>query len=186
MATYKFRILLDNDKNEEIFRDILISSEDSFQSLYNIIIDAFYFKGDQLASFYLSNDDWDKGQEISLMEMDSNEFGIPSLTMHNTKLSQLIKEENQKLILVYDFMRMWCFLIDLISIKDEGIDEPKIILSMGISPDENSRMGEDDDFLNEDEFTLGNDFEDIFSDMDDEEMDDFNEFEDFDDYKDDY
>ena len=51
MGSYKFRVLLDNPNNEEIFRDITISSENTFSEFYDIIISAFFFNGDQLASF---------------------------------------------------------------------------------------------------------------------------------------
>lgn len=51
MPGLKFRVLLDSDKNEEIFRDILIADSDNFESLYNAIMKAFKFKGDQMASF---------------------------------------------------------------------------------------------------------------------------------------
>ena len=63
MPGLKFRVLLDSEKKEEIFRDILISDTDNFESLYHAILKSFNFKGDQMASFYVSNDDWDKGQK---------------------------------------------------------------------------------------------------------------------------
>ena len=69
MPGLKFRVLLDSEKKEEVFRDILIADTDNFESFYKIILDSFDFKGDQMGSFYVSNDMWDKGHEISLMDM---------------------------------------------------------------------------------------------------------------------
>jgi hypothetical protein len=37
---------------------------------------AFEFKGDQMASFYVSNDEWDKGHEINLMDMSYDDDAL--------------------------------------------------------------------------------------------------------------
>ena len=66
MPGLKFRVLLDSEKNEEIFRDIVISENEDFESFFQEILNSYGFKGDQMASFYVSNENWDKGEEISL------------------------------------------------------------------------------------------------------------------------
>lgn len=124
MPGLKFRVLLDSDKKEEIFRDILIADTDNFESFYTAIINAFHFKGDQMASFYVSNDNWDKGHEISLMDMSYDDDSIDSLpsVMKNAIIKDFLEEPDQKFILVYDFMRMWIFLAELIGFER---NEPK-------------------------------------------------------------
>ncbi|MFB0997258.1 MAG: hypothetical protein QMC28_00960, partial [Flavobacteriales bacterium] len=62
MKEYKFRVLIDTLEEENAFRDIVVDSSSTFEVLNNMIVQAFKFKGDQVASFYLSNDEWDKGQ----------------------------------------------------------------------------------------------------------------------------
>ncbi len=57
MSALKFRVLLDTEQDSEIFRDILIDENDNFESLYQAIISSFRFQGDQMASFYMSNDE---------------------------------------------------------------------------------------------------------------------------------
>src|SRR5690554_165339 len=69
MAGLKFRILLDSIEDKEIFRDILISDDLNFEHFYNTILDAFGLPNDQMASFFVSDEDWNKGEEISLMDM---------------------------------------------------------------------------------------------------------------------
>ena len=76
MGALKFRVLLDTEQESEIFRDIIIDEDDNFESLYNAIISSFRFQGDQMASFYISNDNWDKGHEISLMDMNYGDESI--------------------------------------------------------------------------------------------------------------
>lgn len=178
MGSYKFRVLLDNPNNEEIFRDISISQNCTFSEFYDIILSAFFFNGDQLASFYVSNNTWDKGGEISLMDMGDT-GSDSSFTMDNTRLEELVDSEDQKFILVYDFLKMWCFLIELIDTNSTETPQATIDLSIGISPREESREVDLNDSLSEDSLGLGSDFDDIFSEFDDE--DDFGGFENIDD-----
>ena len=181
MSSLKFRVLIDTDSSEEIFRDIIISSADNFESFYKEILRSFGFRGDQLASFYLSNDSWDKGLEIALMDMSMGEEPDSPSIMKETCISDMMESKNQKLIFVYDFLKMWCFLIELIEETPEFTIDPKVVFSVGKAPLEDSRevdlspemgMGSSAD--------LGNDIDDIFSDLD--EGDDFSEFENLDDY----
>ena len=177
MSSYKFRVLLDNSNNEEIFRDILISKKNTFSDFYNCILKAFRFNGDQLASFYISNNTWDKGDEISLMDM-----GDSGLNMDSTVLKDEVEDEDQKFILVYDFLKMWCFLIELVEVKQEEIENPEVILSIGIAPKEESRKIDINEGFESPSLELGSEFDDIFNEFDDDDEEDFGGFENIDDY----
>ena len=181
MATYKFRVLLDNSENEQIFRDIEISGRSSFEDFYRAIVQSFYFQGDQMASFYSSNLDWDKGEEIALFDMGDDISEEPLHLMNTSIIQDFISTDDQKFILVYDFLKMWCFLIELIQVKNTEIAEPEIVLSIGIAPREDSREI-DFDIPVESGNDLGNDFDDIFSEFEDEEegLDDFENIDDYD------
>lgn len=179
MSSYKFRILIDTDSEDDIFRDIIINPNENFEVFYRAIIASFDFVGDQLASFYVSNDNWDKGHEIALMDMGlGNELNAPFL-MKDTPITTVVRGEGQKLILVYDFLKMWCFLIEMVETVPGELAEPELALSIGTAPDEDSKeidlsggFGGAPD--------LGNDIDDIFSDFDDED-DEFGGFENIDD-----
>ncbi len=185
MSSFKFRILIDTENNGDIFRDIVIGRSDNFEIFYRSILAAFGFTGDQLASFYVSNDSWDKGHEIALMDMGlGGELDAPFI-MHETPIASIVGEAGQKLILVYDFMKMWCFLIELVEIVDEAYTEPELLLSVGISPDENSKEVDFNAMLGMGDGTdLGTDFDDIFSEFDEDEDEDgdFGNFDNIDDY----
>lgn len=182
MAGLKFRILLDTDSNSEIFRDILIDSNSDFETFYKTIITSFNFNGDQMASFYMSNDDWDKGHEITLMDMSFGDQESDTDIMNNTSIASFIEESDQKMILVHDFMRLWIFLIELIGYEKEGPAEPQILLSVGDAPSEDSKQPEDNEGLfegegmdleDEDEFG----FDGYSDDYSDEDLSDFSDFE---------
>ncbi|MEY3237207.1 MAG: hypothetical protein RI883_1308 [Bacteroidota bacterium] len=181
MAGLKFRVLLDSENSSEIFRDILIKDTDNFETLYKAIVSSFRFQGDQMASFYVSNDSWDKGSEISLMDLsyDDELSESPTAIMKDALIKDFIEEPDQKFILVYDFMRMWIFLLELIGYEKEGPEKPEILLSMGMAPPEDSRVAADNEDmfvgdLEEDEDELGfDDFEDGMSDEDYSSLDEY-------------
>ena len=51
MGAIKFRVVVDTERDEDIFRDILINDELTFENLFHAIMSSFDFEGDQLASF---------------------------------------------------------------------------------------------------------------------------------------
>ena len=178
MPSYKFRVLLDTEDQEDIFRDIVISANENFELFYRAVITAFDFTGQELASFYVSNENWEKGHEIALMDMELNEsLNAPSI-MKETMLADLVTGKGQKFILVYDFLRMWCFLIELVETLPETYENPMLDMSVGDAPDELSR---EMDLSGEMEapMDLGNEIDDIFSESSGE--DDFEDFENIDD-----
>lgn len=174
MSALKFRVLIDSTDNE-VFRDILIDENDNFESFYRSILDAYNFSHDQMASFYMSNENWDKGFEISLFDMsfgeDPNDI-LPGV-MSESLLKDFMIDEDQKLILVHDFIRMWIFLIELIGVEPKAPEHPKVVLSVGNAPAESSRSGEeenlrfeteDDEDFEEDEFGF-DEFDDGYEDF---------------------
>ncbi|MEM7382700.1 MAG: hypothetical protein AAF361_16140 [Bacteroidota bacterium] len=129
---YKIRIIL--DAQEDIFRDIEISSEDTLEDFHNAITQAFGFLGNEMASFYTCDERWNQDEEIALFDMsDSGDVRL----MNETFLEDVITEENPKLIYVYDFLSMWTFFVELADIveKEDGRSYPNILFSFGELPD---------------------------------------------------
>ena len=185
MPGLKFRVLLDSDKNEEVFRDVLISDASDFETFYHAIMKSFDFKGDQMASFYVSNEDWDKGHEISLLDMsyDDDSIDSPATVMKNAVIKDFLDEPDQRFILVYDFMKMWIFLVELIGYDRNEPESPEMLLAIGHSPKEESREALDEDLLHESESLSTDDGEDDFGfdefddDYSDDDLSDYNEYE---------
>lgn len=165
---FKFRVLIDQD--ETVFRDIEISGNQTFQDLHNAIQSAFGFDSSQMASFYMSNENWDKGQEITLMDIPFDD-GSHSISMVDTKISEMILETGQKVLYVFDFMLMWCFYIDTIGIQpvNESINYPHCVREFGKAPDQYSKQivlnPEDDQFMLKNKRTKSD--SDIFEGFDD-------------------
>jgi len=167
---YRFRILLDTEKEEDVFRDIEIRETDSLEDLHNSITQSFGFDGLEMASFYVSNEQWDQGEEISMFDVSEGHDSIR--TMSETKLNEVVDKSQTKLIYIYDFLSMWTFLVELAEIVEEaeGTDYPSLMFVHGQIPDsapEKAFEAEnfDDDF---------NEFDDDL-DIDDYESLDFDE-----------
>ncbi len=127
------------DIEEDVFRDIQIGTNQTFLDLYKAIIAAFEFRGDQLASFYLSNEEWDKGHEIALMDMGTPGGGLPT-EMSQANIGEIITQKEQKIILVYDFLKMWCFFMEVLDVVDaDGDGTPKTIMNFGKAPIEDDK-----------------------------------------------
>jgi len=130
---YKVRVIADLE--EDVIRDIAIRSTANLEDLHNTIVNAFDFDGSEMASFYLSDKEWNQGDEIPLDDV-SDDADSEVKTMSDYKLADLFKEQNDKLIYVYDFYLMWTFLIELIEITtyNKERDLPKILYSLGNLP----------------------------------------------------
>ncbi|MBX7093831.1 MAG: hypothetical protein K1X56_03840 [Flavobacteriales bacterium] len=141
MNIYRFRVVLDT--KDDVFCDVDIDTQASFEDLYNTIVKTFKFGGGVMSSFYLSNENWDKGEEITLLDMGEGDQKM--LTMQGCKLADYMTEPRQRLILVYDFMRMWCFLVELIGedSAEKGVKYPDVPMMFGNPPKEESKQMED-------------------------------------------
>lgn len=179
MAGLKFKILLDSISNTEVFREILIDEDCTFEEFYLTIIESFGMTNDQMASFYVSNDTWDKGEEITLMDMSFDEGDeVPSIEMNTLSLKERMADTNQKFILVYDFLSMWIFLIELIEVIDVELERPEVVLTVGEIPEDLKNQGPKP----MDEISFESDFD--MNGFDDYDDDDFGgmDFDNIDDY----
>ena len=130
---YRFRVILDAE--EDVFRDIEIEAEATAEDLHNSITQAFGFEGGEMASFYVSDEEWNQGEEIALFDMNE---GLSSIrVMCETALDDLVHKEQTRLIYVYDFFNMWTFLVELAEIAnpEDGMTYPNLMFAHGELPD---------------------------------------------------
>lgn len=155
---YKIRIILDT--KEDVIRTILVDESVSLENLHATIAASFGFEGQQMASFYRTDDEWNQGEEIPLFNM--SEFG-DEISMSTCALNETLTDVNDKLIYVYDFFSMWTFYVEVVAVSEEEIDEPKIIMSIGEIPDEAPEKEfvaeKTDDEFTDDEFDSFEDYD---------------------------
>jgi hypothetical protein len=166
---YRFRVILDNDTEDNVFRDLEIREDDTLEDLHNIITQSFGFDGSEMASFYRSDDDWNQGEEFSLFDLSEGADNVN--LMQNTKINTVVHEAATKLIYIYDFLTMWMFFVELAEIVEvtDSVDYPNLLFVHGQVPDE----APDKSFLTDD-FDDFNEFDDDL-DVDDYDQLDFDE-----------
>lgn len=117
-----------------MFRDIEIMADNTLEDLHNTILQSFGFDGTEMASFYVSDDEWNQGEEIS--QFDMAEGGSSIRLMNETTLDDVVSESQTKIIYVYDFLSMWTFLVELAEIAepDPQMDYPNLMFVHGQLP----------------------------------------------------
>lgn len=134
MAILKFRVYFEED--DSIYRDIAIQHKQTFFDLHLAILKAFEFDSKHGATFYRSNDNWQRGREISL-EAYNKQYKAPPLLMKDTAIGTEIRDPNQKFIYLYDFQKNWSFLVSLIHVSKEEnakLSYPALVRTEGIPP----------------------------------------------------
>ena len=141
MAAYRFKVSLED--NEDIFRDIDIKAAHTFEQFHTIIQEAFKFDAKHSASFFVSDDYWRKGQEVTLRKEDLplEEEEIrkkvePKKLMSEVKIAKYIEQPHQRFVYVFDPNVQWSFLIEMIKIVEDNVKltYPAIIKSNGTAP----------------------------------------------------
>lgn len=141
MAVYRFRVSIED--NDDVYRDIDIKSAQTFEELHDTIQEAFKFDKKHAASFFVSDDYWRKGLEITLRKEDlaltAEELRLkvePKKLMADSKIAKYIETPHQRFVYVFDENVQWTFMIELMKIATE---EPKakyplISKSIGTAP----------------------------------------------------
>lgn len=138
MHVYKFRLL--SDRNEDFIRDIEIQANQSFLDFHTIISQSTNLNGEELASFHICDQKWNKEKEITLIDMLDEEFPDEenkpfeeTSIMKDSLIKNFIDDPHQRLLYEYDFLNIRTLYIELLSVhiqKDDGI-YPRCTLKKG-------------------------------------------------------
>ena len=107
---YKFRLV--SDEVDNFRREIDIDADATFLSLRNAICDSVGYDKNQMHSFFLCEDGWEKDIEITLEDMGSDSSDEVYL-MDECVLCDYIEDEGQRLIFVFDYMTERSFFMEL-------------------------------------------------------------------------
>ena len=95
------------------------------------------------ATFYRSNDNWQRGREISL-EKYNKSYRVEPLLMHEIPIGSEIKNTNQKFLYEYDFKKLWQFMVELIQVEKSESGKlvyPATVRVTGIGPSQYGTRG---------------------------------------------
>tara|TARA_B100000900_G_C20230362_1_gene573595 strand:+ start:10 stop:498 length:489 start_codon:yes stop_codon:yes gene_type:complete len=159
---YRIRIIL--DVKEDVLRDIEIEATSTLEDLHHAITQSFGFLGNEMASFYKSNESWNQGEELPLESMEKG------FNMRDEPLNKIFTSSQHHLIYVYDFLNLWTFFVELKETANviSGSNYPNLIHSEGDVPEEAPEKTFEAD--NEKEFEANDEEEDIDLDYNDSEF----------------
>ncbi len=173
---YKFVVLSDED--ESFVREFEFLDTHTLLDFHNLIQDELEFDKSQMASFFMTTDNWEKEEEFTLFDM-----GTGSSTMEVAVLEDIIFRKNQKLLYVFDFFNERGLFVEYTGEAKEidGREYPSCTNSKGVPPKQvvfvgNSRKlynnivvsvddDDDDDEPEVDELFLNGDDEDVLPDF---------------------
>ncbi|WP_372751700.1 hypothetical protein [Labilibaculum sp.] len=187
---FKFKIT--SPEVDNFVREIEIDHEQTYLEFHNLIQESAGYDNSQMASFYQIGNDGQRGIEIALFEMNTEEDDDMNVVpMDVAMMREFVSKENPELIYVFDFFSDRFFNVELIETgKSKAKTKyPKCSLSKGDAPEQIKMDAENFDGLGLDLGELDaapkkeKTADDYLADFDD----DFNEgpeFESLDDYED--
>lgn len=127
---YRMRAILDT--KIDVIRDFEIEATATLEELHDAVSQSFGFAGNEMASFYRSDENWTQGDELPLVDM-----GVGEKTFNEKSLNKVLSNDENRLIYVYDFLNLWTFFVELIETaeKDHLKGYPNLIFSHGEVPE---------------------------------------------------
>lgn len=126
-----------SDEVTNFSREIEIDSENTFLQLRNAILESVNYTKDELDSFFLCNDDWEREDEITLEDMGTSASDQDMWLMESTPIAELVEDEGQKLAFVFDYMTERSFFLELKEmIPTRSLVEPICTLKRGKAPEQ--------------------------------------------------
>lgn len=134
MALYRFRVTFED--YDDVSRDIDVKANQTFEDLHKAIHQSTGYNPEFPSSFYISNDQWMKGEEITYMPNQKRiDRKIP--LMDRIKLSSFIDDPHQKFYYTFNFDKPFDFHVELMKIILEdtpGTTYPAVVRSVGEAP----------------------------------------------------
>ena len=127
---YRMRAILDTET--DVIRDFEIEATATLEELHDAVSQSFGFAGNEMASFYRSDENWAQGEELLLFDM-----GLGEKPLNRRPLNKILSENQYRLIYVYDFLNLWTFFVELMETaeKDKLKGYPSLIFSHGEVPE---------------------------------------------------
>ncbi|WP_294139366.1 hypothetical protein [uncultured Sanguibacteroides sp.] len=133
---YRFEISLPNSSD---FRcEIAIGGDQTFQQLHDKIVDVLNYDNSQMASFFTIDKMGNRGKEIALMDMATDEEESDTLVMDSTKISDIIKPGCLELEYVFDFFTNRYFKVEYAGeyVRDSSDVMPVCVFCDGDIPEQ--------------------------------------------------
>ncbi|MBR1594315.1 MAG: hypothetical protein IJ692_01775 [Alloprevotella sp.] len=130
---YKIKFI--SDEVEGFLRELLIDSDSSFLDLAKAILDSCSYPDDQMTSFYVCDEDWERGQQVTREDMGGGAADEDCYVMGETRLGEFIEDEGQNFEFVFDpFSDRVFYLTVRELIPGKHLDKAEVVRSVGEAP----------------------------------------------------
>ena len=127
-----FRLV--SDEVDHFKREIKIDADDTFLDLRIAICVSVGYSKNEMSSFFLCDEGWEKDKEITLEDMGTDS-DVDSYIMDECILSDYLDDEGARLLFTFDYLNDRSFFLELKDIITGRIlDEPLCTLSLGNAP----------------------------------------------------
>ncbi len=128
---YKFRII--SGEADDFLREIAISGDKTFLEFHHVIQTNLNYDESHLASFFITDTEWHKEKEITLLDMsvDSSE---EIFVMESSIIEDNIQSNKQRLLYVFDLFNERALFIEVYSIDEGSSSDPILLNSKGNAP----------------------------------------------------
>lgn len=137
-----YHLLVLSDENDFFSRELRIDSQASFLELNDFLIENLGYSRGEMTTFHVSDGAWNKGQEVTLMDMgfSSDE---DSYLMDATKLEDLIDSKGDRLLFIFDLLSERSLFIEVLDV-DFGttLGQIHLVASKGNAPKQTSTAEE--------------------------------------------
>lgn len=96
------KIKMVSDEVDGFLREFEIDSEATFLDLCKVILESCGYPDDQMTSFYVCNDEWERGDQITREDMGTTSSDTDLFVMGNVRLNEFLEDKGQKLEFVFD------------------------------------------------------------------------------------
>lgn len=129
---YLLRVV--SDESDDFRRDILIDDDATFLDLNKVLLESCGYPDDQMTSFYICNDEWERGEQVTREDVhESSAEDVDIYTMSDTILSDFLDKGITNMEYVFDPFNDRAFSLCL---RDElpGSGAAEVVKSVGKAP----------------------------------------------------
>lgn len=175
------RIKLTYSDDKGFFRIFEIHSEKTFLAFHHAIQQEMGYEKGNMASFFLCDREWDRKEEITLMDMGNDlVIKMPIHKMEDVVLDEFMDEEGQRMSYLFDFFSDRSFQLEVIESLDINETEPLICIQrQGTPPPQNLMVDEFGDIVHDKKKSLNRNQSEINTLSLDEQDDFFEESDEF-------
>ncbi len=130
-----FRIKFISDEVGGFLREIEIESDATFLELNEAVLSSCGYPDDQMTSFYICNDEWERKQQITREDMGTSGADEDIYVMERTRLSEFIEDQDQKMEFIFDPFSERAFYLDVTElIPGKHLEHAVVVRSIGDAP----------------------------------------------------